>query len=479
MAIVVNHNIPALQSYNAVTATSSALQKSIGRLSTGLRVNSAADDAAGLAISEKMRAQIRGLDQGVRNAQDGVSMIQTAEGALSETHSILQRMRELAVQSANDALTQQDRGYIQLEIDQLKEEIDRIANTTQFNKKKLLNGNTDALWSTNLLGTRVVISDTIRTTDQFGQPVSFEGNYTITADVEQKGQNQVLKSNILNRLLPSGEVVTANVDAKLSTLTAFTDANGVNLLSQPQTLTISFENGGSASITLYAQDTVGDLAAKFSQAIGNASGISGIDNVGVQYVVGTDSLPDEKNEILMGMASGWLESSMKRIEEEYGITIAPGKLTIEIVDTLGSFAGGQAEVKGSEGVIRVSMEKWLEAIQGSSVGDEIFGEQVTAHELVHIVTFMDPNLYAAQMDYDGRWLQEGIADYISGGANVTVYRDTNGGDDLSTVNAEIQQLIDVINYSQKIDFDTTPEYSAAYLAVRYFDANNGSDKRGR
>ena len=139
------HNIPALYAYNSLNATNSALQKSIRTLSTGLRINSAADDAAGLAISEKMRAQIRGLDRAVSNSQDGISMIQTAEGALNETHSILQRIRELSVQSANDTLTQQDRGYIQLEIDQLREEITRIGNTTQFNKKKLLNGDAAVL----------------------------------------------------------------------------------------------------------------------------------------------------------------------------------------------------------------------------------------------------------------------------------------------------------------------------------------------
>ena len=107
MGMVVNNNIPALLAYNSVTKTNNSLQKSIQKLSTGLRINSAADDAAGLAISEKMRAQIRGLDRAVSNSQDGISMIQTAEGALNETHSILQRMRELSVQAANDTLTLQ------------------------------------------------------------------------------------------------------------------------------------------------------------------------------------------------------------------------------------------------------------------------------------------------------------------------------------------------------------------------------------
>ncbi|MDR1132725.1 MAG: flagellin, partial [Synergistaceae bacterium] len=188
-------NIPALQSYNALTVTNNALSKSIERLSTGLRINSAADDAAGLAISEKMRAQINGLDRAVSNAQDGISMIQTAEGALSETHSILQRMRELSVQAANDTLTQEDRSYIQLEIDQLKEEIDRISTTTQFNKKKLLDGSAAALWSTSNLSTKVVINGGLRQVDQFGQKSALEGNYKVSINTTP-GQGQIQKSDI-------------------------------------------------------------------------------------------------------------------------------------------------------------------------------------------------------------------------------------------------------------------------------------------
>ncbi|MDR1579081.1 MAG: flagellin [Synergistaceae bacterium] len=188
-------NIPALQSYNALTVTNNALSKSIERLSTGLRINSAADDAAGLAISEKMRAQINGLDRAVSNAQDGISMIQTAEGALSETHSILQRMRELAVQSANDTLTQEDRSYIQLEIDQLKEEIQRISTTTQFNKKKLLDGSAAVLWSTSDLSTKVIVNGGLRQVDQFGQKSAMEGNYKISINTTA-GRGEIQKSDI-------------------------------------------------------------------------------------------------------------------------------------------------------------------------------------------------------------------------------------------------------------------------------------------
>lgn len=132
--------MPAVSSYNSLTRTDNSINKSLEKLSTGLRINRAGDDAAGLAISEKMRGQVNGLNQATRNSQDGISMIQTAEGALSETHSILQRMRELAVQSANGTNTSEDREALQSEVSQLKQEIDRIGNTTEFNTQKLLDG---------------------------------------------------------------------------------------------------------------------------------------------------------------------------------------------------------------------------------------------------------------------------------------------------------------------------------------------------
>ena len=194
--MVIQHNIPALQTYNIVNGTSNNLQKSIAKLSSGLRINSAADDAAGLAISEKMRSQVGGLDKAVANTQDGISLIQTAEGALQETHSILQRMRELSVQAANDTLTQQDRSYIQVEIDQLNDEITRIGNTTQFNKKKLLNGEAAALWSSDNNETKAIVNGGLRKTDQFGQKVSVEGNYKIRVKADP-GQGEVQKSDIM------------------------------------------------------------------------------------------------------------------------------------------------------------------------------------------------------------------------------------------------------------------------------------------
>ncbi|MFS0767026.1 MULTISPECIES: flagellin N-terminal helical domain-containing protein [Peribacillus] len=136
--MIINHNIAALNTHNQLSQATNAQSKSMEKLASGMRINRAGDDAAGLAISEKMRGQIRGLDQASRNAQDGISLIQTAEGALNETHDILQRMRELSVQSSNDTNTAEDQGNLDDEFQQLKSEIDRIANETQFNKKAVL-----------------------------------------------------------------------------------------------------------------------------------------------------------------------------------------------------------------------------------------------------------------------------------------------------------------------------------------------------
>ncbi len=138
--MVVQHNLQAANTNRQLGITTGAQAKSTEKLSSGYRINRAGDDAAGLAISEKMRAQVRGLDKASTNAQDGISAIQTAEGALNETHSILQRMNELATQAANDTNTSTDRSQVQLEMDQLVSEIDRIQSTTQFNTQNLLDG---------------------------------------------------------------------------------------------------------------------------------------------------------------------------------------------------------------------------------------------------------------------------------------------------------------------------------------------------
>ena len=160
MAMIVQHNMTSLNTNRQLGIATGALSKSTEKLSSGYRINRAADDAAGLAISEKMRSQIRGLNQASSNAQDGISLIQTAEGALQESHSILQRMRELAVQAANGTETDEDRGNIQDEIKQLQSELDRISTDTEFNTMKLLDGSLDGSAAVTSAGPKFGVYDT-------------------------------------------------------------------------------------------------------------------------------------------------------------------------------------------------------------------------------------------------------------------------------------------------------------------------------
>ena len=173
----INHNIPALIANNQLSATNANLAKSLQKLSSGKRINKAADDAAGLAISQKMDTQVRGLTQATRNANDGISVIQTAEGALNEVHSMLQRMRELAVQVSNGTYDEVDRASVQDEINQLNEEIQRISDTTEFNERKLLNGEIDRRsYSTTKNLNIVSLSDSVEPADY---------GLTVTQDARQ------------------------------------------------------------------------------------------------------------------------------------------------------------------------------------------------------------------------------------------------------------------------------------------------------
>ncbi|MBE5396799.1 flagellar protein [Brevibacillus borstelensis] len=200
----INHNIQALNAYRQLSQNQGVVSKHLEKLSSGLRINRAADDAAGLAISEKMRSQIRGLAMAERNTMDGISLIQTAEGALGTTHEILQRMRELAVQAANGTLEEPDRAAIQNEIDQLTLEIDRIATTTQFNSKPLLRGAKE--------GRAFASSDAVTYTNSNNG--TWEG--VITADSTSKGAVELfLEPGFGNLTEAQADGITFEINGKI------------------------------------------------------------------------------------------------------------------------------------------------------------------------------------------------------------------------------------------------------------------------
>lgn len=216
--MIINHNIAALNTLNQLSMNTKNSNNALAKLSSGKRINSAADDAAGLAISEKMKGQINGLDQAQRNSQDGISLIQTAEGALNETQSMLQRMRELSVQASNDTNTSSDRTAIQSEVNQLTQQIDTIANDTQFNNKNLLNGN---------IGVRVGDGSVLSSVNTTAQTA--KGTYTIdataatAATAATTGALDVSSNTTAGEVQGSGTLTINGVDITVAANTKLSD----------------------------------------------------------------------------------------------------------------------------------------------------------------------------------------------------------------------------------------------------------------
>ena len=249
MALSIYNNVPSIGAQKYLNIASNMQTKSLQRLSSGLRINTAADDASGLAISEKLRGQISGMKRASMNAQDGISYLQTAEGAMGSVTSMLQRMRELAVQAGNGIYTTNDREMLQLEVDQLKEEINRISRTSEFNTKKLLDGSGTALWSA--------------TEDYLGAivkgPEVAEGNYKVDSSI-QPGLNDVYKSQIMQ--VKDGvlvaEVTNTTQSASVTSVRdpeniLTTDSAGMTITVKGQTDTI--DNDTNAEHTLSAMQT--------------------------------------------------------------------------------------------------------------------------------------------------------------------------------------------------------------------------------
>lgn len=246
--------------------------KKAEKLMSGLRINRAADDAAGLAISETMRSQIRGLSQASRNAQDAISLIQTAEGGLVEVHAMLQQMRERCVAAANGTYVFSDGMAIQREIDQIKDEIDRIATTTQFNHKNLLDGTTGAIVSTDRNTTEVFIGSGVSMVDPKKGVTNRGGEYQLEITATP-GQTQIQLSNILmTRTDGTTPPKIATLDTKLKDIDQFWDNSGLCLLNNPQPVTLLQGDGKQAVVYLFGDDTLQQTIDKFNDAIANQLG---------------------------------------------------------------------------------------------------------------------------------------------------------------------------------------------------------------
>lgn len=250
MALSINTNVASLNAQRNLGATQSNLAKSMQRLSSGLRINSAKDDAAGLAISDRMTSQIRGLNQATRNANDGISLAQTAEGAMQESTNILQRMRELAVQSANDSNSGSDRASLQKEVAQLQQELDRIATTTSFNGKKVLDGTFTA--------------QSFQVGANAGETISFSVGGTKSTQI---GAHQYKAEGTINQAANAAvnnvASQTLTVNGSLGSTTASVSVNATAKTIAESVNNISAETGVSATAVTYAKMTAAAGSTSF------------------------------------------------------------------------------------------------------------------------------------------------------------------------------------------------------------------------
>lgn len=320
--IYVNTNIPALDTHIRLSQAQDSLQTSLKKLSSGLRITGAADDASGLAISEKLRTQVKGLDRAALNSQDAISLLQTAEGALDTVHGILQRMRELAVQAANETLTATDRVEIQKEIEQLKGEIDRISRTTEFNTKKLLNGDATVVWTSDKIGIEVIARDVAK---DFGTHlVKINGS---------GGQVQVQESNIFRT---AGATAAATSTTQLQNLANFYDPDGNFILATPKKLTV-WNGSKSVDIQLEATMTLSDVATKIQSAM-ETLGLSGSQ---VRYVSSTGTLVVASG--VVGKAGEVFFSGDEDVMKAFGFTVRQAgvdpTLTVKVFNGTSSTSG--------------------------------------------------------------------------------------------------------------------------------------------
>ena len=363
MSLRINQNVTSLSTYANLNSTSNRMEKTIGKLSSGLRINSAADDAAGLAISEKMRSQISGLNRAKLNAQDGISMIQTAEGGLNETESIIQRMRELAIQGSNDTLTSNDRLEIQKEINKLRDAIDDISNTTEYNTKKLLNGSQTA----QLSSSSSYISGMVTGNGVNG------GDFKVSMTVIQAGISQMQTSQMF---MDKGTGDLAKGNTKLEDISQFYDENGVFALASAQTLTVT-GNAKSASVTVDGKMTLDQLASALQNAIAGASNL-GLKNSSVSVISTAQSN-------VSGLG-GYLQLTSGAVGEEGNFSIAGDQ---SVIDALGLTVSRQSvnnivqlrieESNGNVRTVNTSSDRASGLLDGMDIQFDSRAAQIAGH----------------------------------------------------------------------------------------------------
>ena len=456
MALSIINNSTAIGAQGSVNNANSSLTKTLKALSTGLRINTAADDASGLAVSEKLRGQISGLAKAATNSQDAISMLQTAEGAMGSMTSMVQRIRELAVQAGDPAYTANDRAMLQLEVDQLKEEVDRVSSSAEFNTKKLLNGDAAAIWSASSGDIEAIVK---------GAPTA--GDYKVSYSLEP-GKNSVYKSNMMT--LGKGQM-SYNVDTNGTSITKFDNIQGM-LRGDDMKVTVK----GTAATTASAAITGGTGTMSSAISLGGFTSATAAVTGGNSYAIeiealtkrsanGTAQIQFRVMNTKTGELSEWIKASVGTdgvISNASAISsnlagIAKGVLTTAAA----TFTANQGFEAGDKVLINVAGARKEDADSGTvQIGSTGSTVHITAG-FTNSATATTHTIYTAQMDKAGN-VYYGSMDFtmekgkvVSGSATIDIL----GEGDVASKYTKLSQIESFTNADGRMVLDNSQEIS--------------------
>ena len=457
MAISIINNSTAIGAQSSVNNANNSLTKTLKALSTGLRINSASDDASGLAVSEKLRGQISGLAKAATNAQDAISMLQTAEGAMGSMTSMVQRIRELAVQAGDPAYTSNDRAMLQLEVDQLKQEIDRVSSSTEFNTKKLLNGDAAAIWSASSGDIEAIIK---------GAPAA--GDYKINYTLDP-GKNSVYKSNMMT--LGKGNM-SYDITTNGTSITKFDNIQGM-LRGSDMTIKVK----GTAATTASAVFTGGTggmsniTVTSFASASAAATGANSysieIEAVGDRSANGTGQIRFRVMNTKTGELSEWASANVASTGGVAGVTSS---------NSFSNLAGIASRIFAGSGTATFGTAAWNDGDKmlvnvaagraGSTSGATI--KVGSTGSTLHITagatnsaTATTHTIYTSQMDKAGNVYYGSMDVTLEKGKIVsgTATIDILGEGDVASKYTKLSQLAQFTNADGRMVLDNTQEIS--------------------
>ena len=422
--MVIQHNIAAINSYRNLSINQNALSKNLEKLSSGYKINRAADDAAGLSISEKMRSQIRGLNKASDNAQDGISLIQTAEGALNESHSILQRMRELSVQASNGTETDDDREAVQNEISQLQEELTRISETTEFNTMKLLDGSQSGSTSSTGSGPKFGVVDAtldgaLVTSNVKGIKVATAASTTTKAGQETAiwaADGKTLTLNLSkNKVYTQDEIDDLIANAKQEDSTA---------TGAPAEVKVSLKNGifNADADTTAGTATVGGVKAVSDD--GTVTGFVGADTISFTANKYGTEFNNTVFKFAFDKAAGKEEVETNTAIEISGTnTVTEGQYTIHLA------AGKEYTAEDLEDILKTAGFDFDVKLSGNTPDEPNTLFATSGASSVSDITMGD-TAGAGLGSTDAMWGQAGY-DSVSSGAGITLQIGANEGQTMS------------------------------------------------